>query len=61
MNGKIDITSFRNRTISFMEQKKLIDYTQFNESNAWKNNAAKEFVQDYYKNTENVDVKGLLK
>ena len=61
LHGKIDITSFRNRTISFMEQKKLIDYTQFNECNAWKNNAAKEFVQDYYKNTENVDVKGLLK
>ena len=61
LNGKIDITSFRNRTISLLESKKMIDYNQLNESNAFKNSKAKEFVQDYYKKTENVDIKNLLK
>lgn len=61
LNGKIDTTSFRNRTISLLESKKMIDYGQLNESNAFKNSKAKEFVQDYYKKTENVDIKNLLK
>lgn len=61
LNGKIDLTSFRNRVISFMELKKIIDYKEFSESKAWKNDTAKEVVKDFYKSTQNTDVGGLLK
>lgn len=61
LNGKVDTTSFRSRTIGFMEIKKLIDYSNFSESKAWQNNAAKQYVIDYYKGTQNTDIKGITK
>jgi hypothetical protein len=44
-----------------MEIKKLIDYSNFSESKAWQNNAAKQYVIDYYKGTQNTDIKGITK
>lgn len=61
LNGKIDTTSFRSRTISFMELKKMIDYSTFSESKAWQNDTAKQYVNDYYKSTQNANIKGLKK
>ena len=61
LNGKIDSTAFRNRTISFLEFKKALDYKELDEANSWNSDVGKQVVQDYYKSTENTDIKKLLK
>lgn len=57
LHGKITVSTFRSKTIDYLEFKKLIDYTKFTEQNAWKGKRGKEEVERFFNAQHGVSVK----
>jgi hypothetical protein len=57
LHGKVDESSFRSRTMAFLELKKLINYQKFTEQNIWESKGGKKAVKKLFSDEYNVKVK----